>query len=115
MTRQKNDILQGTLGLLVPAHPRLFGNLDRRFGHERRYTRAHLRSVVEGAGLRVERLYSFNMLGVAGWLVNRNRRDPSIDARALRAYELLLPPFRAIERRRTPPFGLSLVVHARKP
>jgi SAM-dependent methyltransferase len=105
----------GALGLLVPAHPRLFGNLDRRFGHERRYTREHLRSVVEDAGLEVERLYSFNMLGVAGWLVNRNRRNPSIDARSLKAYELLLPPFRALERRRTPPFGLSLVVHARRP
>jgi len=105
----------GSLGLLVPAHPRLYGALDRRFGHERRYTREHLRSVIEGAGLEVERLYSFNLLGVAGWLVNRNRANPSIDARSLRAYELLLPPFRAIERRRTPPFGLSLIVHARKP
>jgi SAM-dependent methyltransferase len=105
----------GALGLLVPAHPRLYGALDRRFGHERRYTREHLRAVVEGAGLRVERLYSFNMLGVAGWVVNRNRRDPRIDARSLRAYELLLPPFRALERRRTPPFGLSLIVHARRP
>lgn len=105
----------GALGLLVPAHPWLFGNLDRRFGHERRYTRDHLRGVIEGAGLRVERLYRFNMLGVAGWVVNRNRANPSIDARSLRAYELLLPPFRALERRRTPPVGLSLIVHARKP
>lgn len=105
----------GALGLLVPAHPRLYGALDRRFGHERRYTRDHLRSVIEGAGLRVERLYSFNMLGVAGWLVNRHRANPSIDARSLKAYELLLPPFRALERRRTPPFGLSLIVHARRP
>ena len=104
----------GALGLLVPAHPRLYGALDRRFGHERRYTREHLRAVVEGAGLEVERLYSFNLLGVAGWLVNRRRANPSIDARSLRAYELLLPPFRALERRRTPPFGLSLIVHARK-
>ena len=29
--------------------------------------------------------------------------------------KLLLPPFRALERRRRPPFGLSLVAHARKP
>jgi SAM-dependent methyltransferase len=105
----------GALGLLVPAHPRLYGNLDERFGHERRYTRDHLRSVIEGAGLQVERLYSFNMLGVAGWIVNRRRKNPQIDARSLKAYELLLPPFRALERRRTPPFGLSLIVHARKP
>ena len=104
----------GAFGLLVPAHPRLFGALDRRFGHERRYTRERLRMVVEGAGLGVEALYSFNMLGVLGWLANSYRREPQIDPRALRAYEFLLPPFRALERLRKPPFGLSLVVRARR-
>ena len=102
----------GALGLLVPAHPRLYGALDRRFGHERRYTRERLRTVVEGAGLRVEALYSFNMLGVLGWLANRYRRDPHIGPRVLRVYEFMLPPFRALERSRKPPFGLSFVLRA---
>lgn len=105
----------GALGLLVPAHPRLYGALDRRFGHERRYTREGLTALMARAGLEVEALYSFNALGVLGWLVNRHRREPKIDARSLRAYELLLPPFRALERRRRPPFGLSFVVRARRP
>jgi SAM-dependent methyltransferase len=104
----------GALGVLVPAHPRLYGALDRRFGHERRYTRARLGGLAAAAGLRVEALYSFNLLGVAGWLVNRRRKDPKLDPRSLKAYELLLPPFRALERRRRPPFGLSLVLRARK-
>jgi SAM-dependent methyltransferase len=104
----------GALVALVPAHPRLYGELDRRYGHERRYTRERLRSIVEAAGCTVEDLYSFNMLGVLGWVVNRRRADARIDPRSLRAYELLLPPWRALERRRRPPFGLSLVVRARK-
>jgi 2-polyprenyl-3-methyl-5-hydroxy-6-metoxy-1,4-benzoquinol methylase len=103
------------LGLLVPAHPRLYGALDERFGHERRYTRERLRTVVEAAGLTVEALYSFNMLGVLGWVVNSRRRAPKLDPRSLKAYELMLPPFRALERRRRPRFGLSLVVRARRP
>jgi SAM-dependent methyltransferase len=105
----------GALGLLAPAHPWLYGMLDRRFGHHRRYDRAHLRSIVEQAGLEVEALYSFNMLGILGWTVNKYRRSPTLDTRSLRAYELLLPPFRWLERRRRPPVGLSLIVRARRP
>lgn len=105
----------GTLGLLVPAHPRLYGALDRTYGHERRYTRRALRELCDATGLELDRLYAFNVLGVAGWLAKRWAREPSIDARSLRAYELLLPPFRALERRHPPPFGLSLVLRARRP
>jgi SAM-dependent methyltransferase len=105
----------GVLSLLLPAHPRLYGRLDRLYGHERRYTRSHLRGVVEGAGLDVVDLYSFNALGILGWLTKSRVGEPSLDPRSLRAYERLLPLYRPIERRVRLPVGLSLVVHARKP
>jgi SAM-dependent methyltransferase len=105
----------GHLTLLVPAHPRLYGNLDRLYGHHRRYTRERLSSVVTSAGLEIEQLYSFNLLGVLGWWANRNRSAPSISRNSLRAYELLLRSWQPIERRRRPPWGLSLIAHARKP
>jgi SAM-dependent methyltransferase len=105
----------GTLGLLVPAHPRLYGALDKRFGHARRYSRERLRGAVNAAGLTIESMYSFNMLGVLGWIANARRRTPRIDPRSLQAYEFILPPFRALERRYKPPFGLSLIVRARRP
>lgn len=104
----------GRLTLLVPAHPFLYGNLDRLYGHHRRYTRERLRSVVTGAGLTLEELYSFNLLGAPGWWLNGHRRRPRIDRASLRAYELLLRLWRPLERRRRPPWGLSLVAHARK-
>jgi SAM-dependent methyltransferase len=105
----------GSLCLLVPAHPRLYGSLDRAYGHHRRYTRTRLRELVEDAGLDVRSLYSFNLLGVAGWLVKRHGREPRLDARSLRAYEALVRFWRPLEERLRPPVGLSLVAKTVKP
>jgi SAM-dependent methyltransferase len=105
----------GRLGLLVPAHPRLFGALDRAYGHERRYTRARLRALLEAAGLDVLDIHSFNALGILGWVVKNRTRNPELDPRSLRAYEKLLPLYRPIESRLRLPVGLSVIAHARRP
>jgi phospholipid N-methyltransferase len=105
----------GRLTLLVPAHPRLYGNLDRAYGHHRRYTRDRLRRVVAEAQLELDELYSFNLLGVPGWWINRFRSSPQISSTSLRAYEALLRLWQPIERRHRPPWGLSLIAQARKP
>jgi SAM-dependent methyltransferase len=104
----------GHLSILVPNHPRLAGPLDRRYGHCRRYTRARLAAVLEGAGLEVERLYPFNALGIVGWVVQNRRSDPRISPASLRAYEALLRVWAPVERRAKLPFGLSLIAHARR-
>lgn len=105
----------GVLTLLVPAHPRLYGPLDRRYGHARRYTPERLRSIVERAGLDVLDLHRFNALGILGWVVKNRTGDPALDPRSLRAYERILPAYRwLVEDRVRPPVGLSLVVHARR-
>lgn len=105
----------GHLSLLVPAHPRLYGPLDRAYAHHRRYTRERLRSAVGLAGLRVVDLYSFNLLGVPGWWVSGRRGRESISPSAIRAYEALLALWRPVERRARPRWGLSLIAHAEKP
>jgi SAM-dependent methyltransferase len=105
----------GTLGLLVPAHPRLFGSLDRAYGHRRRYTRESLRQVVEAAGLEMAELRSFNLLGVPGWWWKSRRGATGLGARSLRAYEVILPLWRPLERRLRPRAGLSLIAVARRP
>jgi SAM-dependent methyltransferase len=105
----------GRLMILVPAHPRLYGPLDRAYGHYRRYTRGRLRSVVEGAGLEVERLYSFNALGILGWWAKSRVGAREIGSSSLRAYEALVAAWRPLEERLTLPVGLSLIVHARRP
>jgi len=105
----------GWLGLLVPAHPALFGPLDRRYGHARRYDRERVRQIAAAAGLELIDLYSFNLLGVVGWWVKNRRPSARIDRGSLRAYEILLRGWRPVERRVRLPWGLSLVARARRP
>lgn len=105
----------GVLSLLVPAHPRLFGRLDELYGHERRYTRPAVRTLMADAGLELLDLRSFNALGIAGWITKSRVGEPTLDPRSLAAYERIVPAWRAIERRVRLPVGLSLVAHARRP
>ncbi len=105
----------GSLGLLVPAHPRLFGPLDRRYGHIRRYTPDSLSHVVEGAGLVIRDLRRFNALGVPGWWAKNRRPDGRLDHRSLKLYDAAVPIWRRIEPLLGPPAGLSLVVRATRP
>jgi SAM-dependent methyltransferase len=105
----------GHMTLLVPAHPRLYNKLDRQYDHHRRYTRERLSGLVVDAGLRLDDLYSFNLLGVPGWWMNGFRRSPGIDTASLRTYEALLRVWKPIERHLRLPWGLSLIAHASRP
>jgi SAM-dependent methyltransferase len=105
----------GRLGILVPAHPRLFGRLDRGYGHERRYTRDGLTAVLRGAGLEIEEIHSFNALGIPGWWVKNHVGKPGVSPGSLRVYERLLRGWRPVEQKLRPGFGLSLVAVAKKP
>lgn len=105
----------GRLFLLVPAHQRLFGALDRAYGHHRRYERDALAGLVRGAGLEVEELYSFNLLAVPGWILASLRGSGGIDGRLLRLYDAAVCLWRPLEERLRPRFGASLIVKARRP
>lgn len=104
----------GALGLLVPAHPRLYGSLDRHYGHHRRYTRERVRRLLADAGLAEVSLRSFNLLGVAGWWTKCRLGSTTLDARSMAVYERLLPFWRPLEDALRPPWGLSLVAVARR-
>jgi SAM-dependent methyltransferase len=98
----------GALCAIVPAHPALFGSLDRTFGHERRYAKTELRRKLTAAGLAVEQLRHVNPVGAAGWLVQaRVFRREHLPPAGLGLYDRLVPALRALDR--VPlPFGLSL-------
>src|SRR3954463_3920014 len=105
----------GQVMALVPAHPRLDGATARASGHYRRYTRERLRAITEAAGLEVERLYSFNALGLLGWWAKKRTGAQDIGSSPLRPYGALRPAGAPIERPVELPVGLSVIVHARKP
>ncbi|HUS16600.1 MAG TPA: class I SAM-dependent methyltransferase, partial [Chloroflexia bacterium] len=104
----------GHLLLFVPAGSYLFGSLDRALGHYRRYDRPHLAAQVQAAGFTLEHLYYVNLLGVAGWWLNsRVLRRHLLPKGQLRSFNALAPLLQALEQRRRPPFGQSLLCVAR--
>ena len=106
----------GHLILLVPANPRLYGTLDERVGHVRRYGRAELTEKVRDANFAVCRAFYFNSVGTLGWyMISRIRRQQAIDRRQVRLYDRFVVPILArAERLVRPPFGQSLIVVGRK-
>ena len=106
----------GTLLLFVPAVPAVFGSLDTAFEHFRRYTKSALRSLVETAGWRIERLGYMNMPGILPWFVaGRLLGRTSIGGTEAKLYDrLVVPVTAAIEDRVSIPIGQSLLAIARK-
>ncbi len=105
----------GRLVLLVPAHQRLYGGIDRAIHHYRRYERADLLAKLAEAGFAVEHTAFFNRLGVLGWYANSVLfQRTSVPGLQLRLQNLLVPLLRA-ESVLSLPFGLSLIAVGRKP
>jgi SAM-dependent methyltransferase len=109
----------GSLVLLLPAHPMLFGSLDRLAGHFRRYTRGDALRKLSAAGLQVVTLRYVNVIGAIGWFVNSRIRHGNLSSRAvnwqIRAFDrFLVPLFKRIEGSRSMPFGQSLLCVGRK-
>ncbi|MEM5776499.1 MAG: class I SAM-dependent methyltransferase, partial [Anaerolineaceae bacterium] len=71
--RRMNALLpasQGVLILQVPAHPGLYGSLDKQARHFRRYRKAELAVKLEQTGFKVLHLEYFNRLGAIFWWLN---------------------------------------------
>ena len=98
----------GCLLLLVPAHPFLFGSLDRTVEHERRYAKGPLRRSLLAAGFEVDVLRHVNPVGALGWLVSgRLLHRELIPEGPLRLFDRLVPLLRMLDALRLP-LGLSL-------
>jgi SAM-dependent methyltransferase len=99
----------GRAVVLVPALQGLFGSLDHELGHVRRYTRSSLSRRMVEAGLQVERVFYFNLVGTIGWWINaRVRKVPRIPVEQLRYFDTLVPLLR-LEDRVPLPFGQSVI------
>jgi SAM-dependent methyltransferase len=101
----------GRLCLFVPAHPSLFGSLDERYGHLRRYTVRGTAALLRSAGFRVARCRYFNPVGALGWwLVGRVARRGRLSRSSIVLSERVAVPLgRALERVGSPPFGQSVI------
>jgi SAM-dependent methyltransferase len=105
----------GTLGILVPALPWLYGSLDRLDSHYRRYTKRSLVRRLDSLPLKIERLYYFNFAAVPGWWwKGRVKKEQFHASENFRMMNMLIPVLKPIENLVKPPFGLSLILVARR-
>jgi len=113
VSRLKPD---GSLIILVPAVPSVFGRIDERLGHYRRYSKAGLHSLLTQSGLMVEKLRFFNFVGLLGWWWNTKvaKREKQSDTQILFFDRFLVPWLSAIEKLLAPPIGQSLLAVGRK-
>ncbi len=101
----------GWLFIFVPAHPLLYGPLDAKARHVRRYRMSALRSSLAAAGFRGGWMKHMNALGGIGWFVaGRVLRVGHVSSATVSLTEnLVVPVGRAVERLIHPPFGQSLI------
>jgi 2-polyprenyl-3-methyl-5-hydroxy-6-metoxy-1,4-benzoquinol methylase len=106
----------GTLVVWVPAFEPLYSEFDRRIGHHRRYRKASMKAVMEGAGLEVVDLRYVNAVGaMAWWLVaKRLGREPTATGN-VKLFDRFVPMLRRLEGDRRTPFGQSVFCVARRP
>lgn len=107
----------GALLLFVPALPLLYGTLDRRVHHMRRYLKPELADLLRAAGFQIKTLRYFDVLGMAPWLVaGRIVRTQEFNQAGARWYDRVgVPLTRWFEDRLEPPVGKSLIAVAFRP
>jgi SAM-dependent methyltransferase len=105
----------GNLLLIVPAMQLLYGTLDHRYGHYRRYSKEGLSQILREAGLKIHRISHMNMVGALGWFLYcrvLKIRKPPIKPFGL--FNRLVAVNARVDKMFGPPLGMSLVVVASK-
>jgi SAM-dependent methyltransferase len=106
----------GSVAVLVPAFPGIFGAMDRGVGHIRRYRRRDLVRKMELAGFSVSEAHYVNMPGYLAWFINGRvlgATSPAGGPRLVALYDkVVIPLTRSLERTVHPPLGQSLFVAA---
>ena len=104
----------GVLVALVPHGPGLYGTLDRRLGHRRRYSAAEARQLLESQGFAVEAVYSFNKAGtLPWWAYSKMLGSKSISKVVLKIFDKSVWLWRRFDGLMPWP-GLSLIAVGRK-
>lgn len=111
--RQMNRILPqgGRVVLIIPAFEALYGEIDARLGHFRRYTKSSVAKLAEESGFRAKTLRFMNTVGFFGWWANAKifkRTEQSEDQIAV-FDKYIVPVMSRVEGIIPPPFGQSIL------
>lgn len=100
----------GTVVLIVPAFECLYGPIDEKLGHYRRYGKQSLTRAAQNAGFRPRILRYVNSIGFFGWWFNaRILRRTEQSTAQIKVFDVLAVPLLSrIERWIEPPAGQSI-------
>jgi hypothetical protein len=105
----------GSLVMLVPNVPSIYGSLDRSLGQRRRYDRAGMTTLVGQLGFTLESVNSFNKVAlIPWWAYSKLFRAGNISKLVLKIFDKSVWFLRRLDVLMPWP-GLSLLVVARKP
>lgn len=103
----------GLLILIVPAHPRLYNNIDKSINHFRRYDPKKMGALL--SDFQIVKLENINFIGAVGWwIAGKLFRDSSVTSVKIKLFNLIAPFFLQLENFLGTPFGTSILVIARK-
>lgn len=105
----------GRLILLAPAFSFLYSRLDKELGHHRRYTKTSLTQQLKREGFALLHQQYFNALGMAGWFCfGKLAGRKQLTAPAFRAFNMLVPLARLLDRLMNRWAGLSVIAVGEK-
>jgi SAM-dependent methyltransferase len=105
----------GSVIVVVPNSPGLFGSVDQTLGHKRRFGRAEMRQLLEAAGFSVASVSDMNRAGrPAWWFYGKILKRTRISKITLKMFDKTVWLWRRVDRL-LPWSGLTLVVVATKP
>jgi len=100
----------GRVVLMVPAFMELYGPIDKRLGHYRRYTCSSLKQTARKAGFSAREVRYMNLVGFFGWWANAKvlLREEQSDAQIELFDRRVVPIMEKLESAIPPPFGQSV-------
>ncbi|MGM5487325.1 MAG: class I SAM-dependent methyltransferase [Nanobdellota archaeon] len=104
----------GSMILMVPLYPHIYGCIDRANNHYRRYCLKGIVAKCRKTGLRVTTVRRMNLIGLLAWIYLNARGNRVHDEGELRRFDRMIPLIRRCESVVPLPWGLSGVVVAEK-
>lgn len=105
----------GILIILVPANKFLYNVIDESISHFRRYTKYELKNKLYDTNFTIQKIYSFNILGILGWFLNGNVfKKSEINKNTSSFFDKLVPIMKIIEKFFGRKFGLSIICYCKK-
>jgi len=107
----------GTLCMFIPAFPMLYGSMDKRLRHFRRYAKQSIKTQMKQAGFQLLESRYCNFIGFFGWYINnRLLKIQSQQGGQVALFDkVILPVQKTIESWIEPPLGQNLWVVGQKP